>query len=318
MHDHQVRPKALARRMRLVAEWHRVLPAALILTSAVLANAAETAPPPAITAEAVSVREIRGADGRCYVSLKFAGDMLTNYSSVLGVRPLVVVDDAGTDLRSSNPAASEYWSTGGNVGFIPLRGWHQERPSQTRFGSVRLRATRRSAHVIKELRGELELYAPTIANGGVVVVDKFRAHPGAKINSPALARLGVHLIYHSKESFEAATKRADETGAREIWTAQKQRDESALFPGVLGNPEQSPQNYVVLKVSDPKKRLAGFGFCGADGLFIPAGNSSSVNDLLAYSFVPPTLPARLSLYVYVAAPGAVTRVPFQIDDIPLP
>lgn len=318
MQDNQVRPETRARGIRLVMERHWILPVVLVVAGAVGARAADATNPPAITAEASSVREIRGADGRCYVSLKFAGDTLTNYSSVLGVRPTVAVDDAGTNLCPTNPAASEGWSTGGNVGFMPLRGWHQERPSRTRFGGVTLRATRRSAHVIKELRGELELYAPTIANGGVVVVDDFRAQPGAVINSPALARLGVHLTYHTKESFEAATKQAGETGAKEIWIAQKQRDESALFPGMLGSPEQSPQNYVVLKVSDPEKRLAGFGFCAADGLFIPVGNSSSVNDLLAYTFVPPTLPARLSLYVYVAAPGAVTRVPFQIDDIPLP
>lgn len=318
MQANQIRSETLARGIRLARAWRRVFPAALLLTCAVKTSAAEAANPPPLTTEAISVREIRGADGRCQVSLKFAGDTLTNYSSVLGVRPAVAVDDAGTDLCPANPAASEGWSTGGNVGFIPLRGWHQERPSRTRFGSVTLRATSRSARTIKELRGELELYAPTIANGGVVVVDAFRAHPGAEINSPALARLGVHLTYHTKESFEAATKRSDETGVQAIWIAQKHRDESALFPGVLGSPEHSPRNYVVLKVNDPAKRLAGFGFCEAGGSFIPVGNSSSVNDLLAYTFVPPTLPARLSLYVYVAAPGAVTRVPFQIENIPLP
>ncbi len=65
-------------------------------------------------------------------------------------------------------------------------------------------------------------------------------------------------------------------------------------------------------------RLVGFAFLGPDGRFVPTAKHRSVNRLRGFYFVPPVLPEKLDLYVYVAAPGAVKSVPFRLENIPLP
>lgn len=275
---------------------------------------------PAVVAEVSSISENRGRENRCDVSLKFTGDRLKNATSLLSVRPTHAMDDTGANICPTNWQKTGGWGvSGGAGGFSPLRGWHWEHPPRMLHGSVSLLGSSRAARSIKDLRGELELFSPTIQNGGVVVVDDFRAQPGSKLQNPGLEKLGVSLTCHTKESFEAAKKLSDSATAQgQFVNFRTQDDESSLFPGILGDPQNSPRNYIVLKASDPEKRITGFAFRGTDGRFLPVGNRKSVNDLHTFSFVIPVLPEKLDLHVYLAVDGAIEKVPFRLENIPLP
>jgi len=270
-----------------------------------------------VTAQVTSISESRGGNGYCRLSLSFSGSLLTNYCAVLRMKPLTAFDDTGADLCPTNTLPVGGWQILDHAGYTPVRSLYGVTRMPSTSGSLTLRATTRAARTIKELEGELELYSPTLQNGGIIVVEDFRKHPGVVIPSPALRGAGIQVTYHTKESFET-TREHSRKDPKEILVTQHQEEESQLFPGILGDPENSPRNYVVLKATDPDKRLAGFGFCSPEGRFVPVASHRSVNDLHAYKFIAPALPAQLSLYVYVTTPSAMVKVPFRVEDIPLP
>lgn len=270
-----------------------------------------------ITTTVSAVTEWRGPDNRCMIHLKFTGDSLSNHCLVLGAHPLAAMDDTGANLCPTNKSESDGWRTVRYANFTPARGVYFGTGSSTVYDVVSLRASSRSARTIKEVRGELELYSPTFQNGGALIVEDFRAHPGGPIPNAALEKLNMRIICHTKESFEATrqTNQVNDRAFAKVFGVEAEQDQ--LFPGILNSPQDSPRNYVVLKVSDPYKRLAGFGFC-SEGRFLPVASHRSVDNLHNYTFALPGLPAKVSLYVYLNVPEAIERIPFHVENIPLP
>ncbi len=96
---------------------------------------------------------------RCTIELKFLGDATTDAMDVVRVRVIRAEDDLKRDLvwtETENPRAHLDSDFKRDLG--PLR------------AHVTLRSPSRSASSIKVLEGEAEIFAPTLANGGLIIL----------------------------------------------------------------------------------------------------------------------------------------------------
>lgn len=253
-----------------------------------------------VSVRSVSISENRGALSNCVVQLAFSGDALNPYMGILGTRVTRAVDDLGTDLRLDSPRPAG-WGVGGDASLSPLRGWFDSNARRQRHSAVTLRAAPRTARTIKVLEGALDLYSPTLANGGVVICTNFCATPGILFSNAALAKLQIRLTCHTKASFAAAQP-----------TRHNQ-----LFPDLPGEPPDVPRNYLVFEVVDPDQLIVAFAFHEPGGKFLPAASRRADHGLHGFYFGT-ILPEPLNLYVYLGVPTAIDALPFQLENLPLP
>lgn len=272
----------------------------------------------ALEAKVVDVHETRGSQSRCSVMLSFTGDMLADKMAVLKARATKAVDDTGRNLVLPGDGDVGGAGTSGGFSLAAVRGWHELRPTKTRWVGVQLAGTARGAKTIAELSGELELFAPTFENGGVVVVEGFLQQPGQALQHPELEELGVTLTYLTRETYDAAKKTAAVRSAPGRPSANPQdSQEESLFPGILVEPFRGPGYYLVLRVVDPGRKVTSFAFREPGGRLLPVGNGRSVNDLRGFYFHT-AIPKDLALVVYLAVPKALETVPFEVRNITLP
>lgn len=271
-----------------------------------------------IRTEVFTISENRLPGGRCHVHLKFTGSILTNFIGISRVRVLRAVDDAGTDLVGTERSDHVGWGNGVGFNRAGVRGWYDEPSLMARYAGVVLGLPSRSARFIQELTGEVELYSPTLQNGGVVVVENVRAQPGIPIKNLALQKSEVGLTYLTKEAYEASKTLTPpaSTRGRPLILPEDQAAES-LFPGILGHPNSTPRNYVVLRIDDPLHRLTSFAFRGSDGRLLPVIEQRSAKGMRGFYF-DTVVPEQVALYVYLAVPQAVEMVRFTVENIPLP
>lgn len=274
--------------------------------------------PEGMRTEVFNISENRQSGGKCYVHLKFTGSVLTNFIGISRVRILRAVDDVGTDLIATVGADQVGWGNGGGASRAGVRGWYDEHSLKARYAGVVLGLPSRSARSIQELAGEVELYSPTLQNGGVVVVEDFRAQPGVLLQNPALQKLEVGLAYLTKEAYESsrASVAPASTRSRPLILPEDQAADG-LFPGILGYPNSTPRNYVVLRIDDPQQRVTSFAFRGPDGRLLPVKQQKSAQGMRGFYF-DAQVPERVALYVYLDVPEAVEKSPFKVEDIPLP
>lgn len=271
-----------------------------------------------IQAEVTNVSEHRQPGGKCYVSLKFTGNSLTNIQGILKVRATRAVDEVGTNLLPTDEVENVGRGISGGLGRAALRGWYDERPLNSWRATVALRNASRSAKTIKELAGEVHLYSPTIQNGGAAVIEDIRAQPGAILQDSALEKLDIRLTYVTKEAYESSSvlsKSASALGRKLILPEDQAAD--ALFPGILGDPKGTPGNYVVLRLDDPQQAVTGFAFREPGGRLLPVRQQRSAKGMRAFYF-DTLIPEKLALVVYLEVPESVKRVPFKLENIALP
>ena len=149
----------------------------------------------ALVGEVSDYRSTSNSHSRCSVELTFVGNDIAEATDVIQVRPSKVTDDLNQDLLPVATANtmifhfSEYSLTARNE-------------TNQLTAPVFLRSPARAAKTIKTLEGEVELFMPTIANGGRVVISDFSRSPQTAANNPALKKLGIEVTYQTKEMFE--------------------------------------------------------------------------------------------------------------------
>ena len=89
---------------------------------------------------------------------------------------------------------------------------------------------------------------------------------------------------------------------------------SGLFEGLMGDIEE---NDVLLKVTDPGKKVFNVEVFDSKGARIDSGGSMSVGSFRILKFSE-KLPADASLRIYVLTPKSVLTAPFQLKDVALP
>src|SRR5205085_7133098 len=137
---------------------------------------------------------------------------------------------------------------------------------------LRLRNPSRNATVIKLLEGEVELFSPSSANGGVLVIKDILKKPGEPVQNPALKKYGIELIYLTKETYEARKKQLEEQQNKASGAIDSAFGEmfKSMFGGMMGSDKQ---NSVKLYVKDPDKRVIDIEFQDATGKELKRGGS---------------------------------------------
>src|SRR2546423_12441031 len=133
----------------------------------------------------------------CKLELKFTGDAATDAANVRQVRVKQAIDELGRDLtRKESEESLRSFSSGQRDGLLKAE--------------LRLRNPSRNAGVIKLVDGEVELFSPSPANGGVLTIKDILKHAAEPVQNPALKKYGIELVYVTKESYEAKKKQMED------------------------------------------------------------------------------------------------------------
>jgi hypothetical protein len=242
-------------------------------------------------------------NSECTVELKFTGDAAADAGTVRQVRLAEAVDDLGRDLIPKKTDASPVQPFSFNQGGDVLK------------YDVKLRNPSRKASTIKTLRGEVELFNPTEANGGLLTIKEVLKHPAEPSPDPVLAKYNVQLIYLTKDAYEAKKK---ELEAQSNGTGQKIGEAFGdLFKGMLGGMISDSKNSIQLYVHDPDNRIVSLKFADGNGQPLESRESWSSNDFRSTGFDTPP-PADTELIIQLATPESLKSYPFTVENIPLP
>ncbi len=240
----------------------------------------------------------------CKMELKFTGDAAADAGTVRQVRLIAAVDELGRDLK---PATEEDAAS---------RSFNTSRSGGTLKTEVKLKNPSRNATTIKTVKGEVELFSPTEANGAILRIKDVLKHPAEPIQNPALAQYGISLMYLTKEAYEAKKK---ELSSAASGTAGNQLGEAfgELFKGMFGNMMSGSKDALQLYVKDPQKRVVELEFQDAEGKPLKTNGKWSTSDFQQVQLTAPP-PPDTQLVIQLAVPSAVKTFPFEIHDIPLP
>ena len=239
----------------------------------------------------------------CKLELKFTGDAATDAATVRQVRVKKAVDELGRDLtRDDNRDSFSSFSSSQRNGVLKT--------------DLRLRNPSRNASVIKLVDGEVELFTPSAANGGVLTVKDILKHPAEPVQSAALRKYGIELMYLTKESYEAKKKQVEEQQKSEAGGKLGEAF-GDMFKGMFGTMSSETRNSVKLYVKDPEKRVVSIEFQDATGHALKTGSSWSMGELRQIEFKSAP-PPDTQLMIHLATPEALQTFPFKVENIPLP
>ena len=282
-----------------------------LLLALPLAGLAQTTPK-APTAIQVSVGDVTdnrttsAFNSECKVELRFTGDAAADAGTVRQVRLTDATDEVGRDLI---PKEDDNNSMGG---------FDNSHSSGALKTEVKLRNPSRNATTIKVIKGEVELFSPTEANGGVLTITNILAHPAEPVQNPALTKYGIQVMYLTKESYEAKKKEVAAQQSAGDAAGQKLGEAfGSLFSGMFGGMMSNAKDSITLYVKDPDKRVISLKFTDAQGKALKTSQSWSSNEFrnTGLDAVPP---ADTRLVIQLATPESLKTCPFQVENIPLP
>ena len=282
-----------------------------LLLALPLAGLAQTAPkaPTAIQASVGDVTDSRTTsafNSECKVELRFTGDAAADAGTVRQVRLIEATDEVGRDIV---PKADDNSS---------MNFFGNNHSSGTLTTEVKLRNPSRNATIIKIIKGEVELFSPTEANGGVQIIKDILAHPAEPVQNPALSKYGIQVMYLTKESYEAKKKELEAKDSAGDAAGQKLGEAfGSMFSGMFGGMMSNAKNSITLYVKDPDKRVISLKFTDAQGKPLKTSQSWSANEFrnTGLDAVPP---ADTRLVIQLATPESLKTCPFQVENIPLP
>jgi len=313
---------------------------ALFIATCCLAVITRSEQQPQLQVVPGEIKDIRSngkETGKLEVQLKISGDEMPSDAKGCRITVTTAVDETGRDLVEPKSSATDFRAALVNM-----------------MLTLELKNPDRKAGHIRELGGEVEVFAPKNDPAATVVVSSFREHFGRPIESEILKAAGLELTPRTGEQYNtlAAKKEADglkESEAKgyaaikalEAQTEQQpdnvdlQRQIARLRGSMVSqretqafarqNTNATMPNDVVISLKDPNKKLVGFEFRDmSDGLLHSAGSTSSyrqhgseIEQTRTYHFQSP-LPATAKLLIFVATPQALVKVPFALTDIALP
>jgi len=269
--------------------------------------AAPAGPPKTINVSVGDVTDNRTTgsfSSECKLELKFTGDAASDAAAVRQVRVKKAIDDLGRDLtRNDSQDSFHSFNSGQRNGVLKTE--------------LRLRNPSRNAGTIKLVDGEVELFNPTTANGGILTIKEILKHPAEPVQNAALKKYGVEVIYLTKESYEAKKKQIQE---QQKTDADGKIGEAfgELFKGMFGGMMGSEsKNSVKLYVKDPEKRVVDVEFQDASGNALKTGSSWSMGEMRQIEFKSAP-PPDAELRIHLATPEALQTFAFKLENIPLP
>jgi len=192
---------------------------------------------------------------------------------------------------------------------------------------INLKNPARGASAIKEISGEVQLFAPSRDPAATIVIDRLVSRMDKPIDSSALKSQQIKARRVSPKVYRAQAKRRDAELEAEM---QKHKEEMkkeagddktaealmALVKGFAGMMNDVGDNDVILQIEDPQGKLLDVEVVGASGVIDTRGSMSSGGlKILQYS---EKLPPDAKLRFLVKTKNALLRAPFSLTNVPLP
>jgi hypothetical protein len=277
---------------------------AIFLALPIAANAqGQSTPPIQVNVGDVTDSRTTGAfNSECKVELKFTGDAAADAQSVRRVQLTEATDTTGRDLipKDNGENSPRPFGFGQSSGALSTE--------------VKLRNPARNATAIKVLKGNVELFNPTEANGGLLTIKNILQHPAEPVQNPALAKYNIQLIYLTKEAYDAKKKEIEsrQNSGQNIGDAFGQ-----LFKGMFGGMVSDSKNSIQLYIKDPDKRIIDMKFVDGQGNALKSSQSWSTDNFKSTDFDSPP-PPDTQLNIQLATPDSLKTYSFQVENIALP
>jgi len=255
----------------------------------------------------VSVTEVsdRRSTGQFFnnleIKLKLVGD---DTADIKGIRTAITtaVDDAGRDLLTDKDKGTDFETRSDN--------------SQSDI-TLSLKNPARKATAVREISGELQLFMPTRDPSATLLIRNISKIAGKPIANPALEKAGISVTVLTKKEYDLL-KKDEEKKAKD--SVEKQGLDKAMmkaFEGLFSAFFQVGENDLILKVTDPQKKLIEIEVADAKGAKIRNNGSMKSGDLKVLSFND-ALPADAQLRIFLKIPKTIVSVPLKLVDIALP
>ena len=224
------------------------------------------------------------------------------------------VDDAGTNLMKTDAGETQLEKNlrkdFGDPGEAPA----------AMLVSMEMNNPPRSAKMLKELKGDIELYMPQRDPNGQATIKNFMSQSGGKnVNDRALKANGVELSILSDAQFQTMKKAA----------LDKYRAEQKANGADGDDLEDRVKNYgtydylnpepgdVLVKLNDPKKAVQSIEYVAADGKATDV-RMQEKNGIVVLSTWGEKPAADAAMRVNFKTSKNVVRYPFVLTNIPLP
>jgi hypothetical protein len=277
---------------------------AILLALPIAANAQEQSAPPiqVNVGDVTDNRTTSAFNSECKVELRFTGDAAADAQSVRRVQLTEATDTTGRDLipKKDDGMASHFMGFGQSSGALSTE--------------VKLRNPSRNATAIKILKGQVELFNPTEANGGLLTIKNVLQHPAEPVQNPALAKYHIQLMYLTKAAYNAKKKEIEsqQNGDQQLGEAFGQ-----LFKGMFGGMVSDSKNSIQLYIKDPDKRIIDLKFVDGQGNPLKSNQSWSTDDFRSTDFGSPP-PPDTQLKIQLATAESLKTFSFQVENIALP
>jgi hypothetical protein len=265
-----------------------------------------------VTAGTIEDRRTTGKFfGGLEIELKLTGDDLAD-AKAARVLLKKAVDESGRDLLPEKKGDEDFQKSSGSSG-----------PDL----KVNLKNPARGAGAIKEVSGDVELYAPSRDPAATVVVERLTSRMDKAIASPALKAQNIAVRLVSPNVYRAdAKKREAEMDAemekhKEEVKKEAGDDKTAealmgLVKAFSGMMNDVGDNDVILQIEDEGGKLQDVEVVGKSGVIDTRGSMSSGGlKILQYS---EKLPPDAKLRFLLKTKKSLLKTPFTLTNVPLP
>jgi len=265
-----------------------------------------------VTAGTIEDRRTTGKFfGGLEIELKLTGDDLAD-AKAARVLLKKAVDESGRDLLPEKKGDEDFQKSSGSSG-----------PNL----KVNLKNPARGAGAIKEVSGDVELYAPSRDPAATVVVERLTSRMDKPVASPALKAQKIAVRLVSPNVYRADAKKREAEMDAEM---EKHKDEvkkeagddktaealMGLVKAFSGMMNDVGDNDVILQIEDEGGKLQDVEVVGKSGVIDTRGSMSSGGlKILQYS---EKLPPDAKLRFLLKTKKSLLKTPFTLTSVPLP
>jgi len=247
------------------------------------------------------------------ITFKLEGDDAAAVQSARA-RVTKAVDDTGKSLVQSEAESkqqSDRWQEAG-----------EGKPPMPR---VDLASPVRKAKTLSAVEGVLETYLPSRDPGGTIKIEKIVAKKDKPLAMPALTAQKIQLQVLSKAGLENEKKQAEAKKKSEAAKKGKkgglEEMGEAMGQALAGALERlffsAGENDLILRVSDPGKKIFAFDLAAPDGSPIRSYGTMEIEPYRIVRMLEP-IPPNATLQVRLKTAKSFGEVPFKLADVKLP
>lgn len=239
-------------------------------------------------------------NNRCEVDLKIFGDEVRKNKYIRVSTIIKAVDDQNLELIGEEKKTKYAEISGSNASV-----------------TLNLMPTSRKAQVIKELSGEIAMFMPSEANGGIVKVKNLSKVPMIDL-LPKLKDLDiVFLTKESVEKFKMEQKNKLESDLKK--QPKEVQDLAANIFSIFDEYFKwgDAKNEVNFMINGEQEKIISLQFEKPNGEKITNNGYMSSGDFITYYFNE-DIESNYSLNITVEPSAALKKIPFSIKNIELP